>query len=139
MTNSLSGYRTTGFQSNNVRSTTGGGATGGALIALIGTNEDFGGVGSSPDVRNGKAIIAINIAKDGDNPTIFQFETAQVLTIGQKTNSFTDAVNNTFYAPFWNVGLDGTKWQVKAADISTFGGYSQMRQNAATYSGGPEN
>ncbi len=116
-----------------------GGGAGGSLNALIGTNEDFGGVGSSSDVRNGKALIAINIAKDGDNPTIFQFETAQVLTIGQKANVFTNALKDTFYTPFLNAGLDGTKRQVKAANILTFGGYSLMRQNAVKYSGEPEN
>jgi hypothetical protein len=109
------------------------------LNARIGTNEDFSGVGSSSDVRNGKAIIAINIAKDGDNPTIFQFETAQVLTIGQKANVVTNALKDTFYTPYLNAGLDGTKRQVKAANILTFGGYSQMRQIAAKYSGGLEN
>jgi|GEM_PF-6422766 len=114
-----------------------GGGARGVLNTFIGTNEDFSGVESSSDVKNGKALIAINIAKNGDDNRIFQFELAQVLTIEHHANILTNALKDTFYTPWLNAGLDGSSRQVKAANVMTFGGYSLMRKNAVKYTGRP--
>jgi len=110
----------------------------GALNVVFGTNEDFSGTGSGSDKRGGVLASMINIAKQGDDETIVQFEFAQALTtthskypvIGMGEN----AVKDSLFTPFLNAAMDGTSGSIKAANVLTFGGVSEMRRNALQYS-----
>ena len=120
----------------------GGEGAAGALNVLIGMNEDFSGVGSSSGVKSGKALIALNIAKDADNTRMFQFEFVQVLTIGQSkwplVGEVANAMKDIFYTPVLNAGLDGSARQIKVANSLTAGGYDLMRSNAVKYQHEPD-
>jgi|SRR5215469_10023537 len=113
-----------------------GGGQKGALNAFVGTNEDFSGSASASDVKNGKALIALNIAKNGDDNRIFQFELAQVLTRSHSklplVGSVENGIKDMFYTEFLNWGLDGS---TRGANIMTLGGYNTMRKNAKNYTG----
>lgn len=118
-----------------------GGGGRGVLNTLVGTNEDFSGSASGSNIQNGKALIGLNIAKNGDDNRTFQFELAQVLTISHSKLPLVGPVENAlkdmFYTPFLNWGLDGS---TKGANILTLGGVSTMRKNAKKYTGsGAEN
>jgi hypothetical protein len=71
-----------------------GGGTRGSLNPMVGTNEDFSGIGSGSDVENGKALITLNIAKHQDDSRMFQFEFAQVLTIGHSKSPIAGTISN---------------------------------------------
>ena len=110
----------------------------GALNVVFGTNEDFSGTGSGSGKQGGVLASFINVAKQGDDETIAQFEFAQALTtthsklpvIGMGEN----AVKDMFFTPWLNAAMDGTPGSIKAANILTFGGVSEMRRNAQQYS-----
>ena len=113
----------------------GKGAEKGAFNVFFGTNEDFGAMGS----RSGKGTSFINVAKQGDDETILQFEMIQALTythgripvIGEVENM----VKDFWYTPFLNAALDGTSRQMKVANVLTGGGFSEMKAQAEQYSG----
>ncbi len=110
----------------------------GALNVVFGTNEDFSGSGSGSGKGGGALSSFINVAKQGDDETIAQYEFAQALTITHSKlpviGTFENAIKDTFFTPWLNAAMDGTPGSIKAANILTFGGVSEMRRNAQQYS-----
>jgi len=109
----------------------------GALNVVFGTNEDFSGVASSSGPNGDFRASFINVAKDGDNEAIVQFEVVQALTsrsrlpvVGLIQNAFKDG----FYTNWITAALDGTPRSIRAANILTLGGVSEMKSNAVKYS-----
>jgi len=116
----------------------GSGIQEGSLNVVFGTNEDFSGLGSRSKAQNGTAASFINVAKDGRDDTITQFEVVQLLTSSGYTGGFfaylENAVKDTWFTPYLNDALDGTPGQMKAANLLTLGGFSEMQENAEQYS-----